>query len=106
MTINEQVALATDKVAHWNSKREHAKAMLAKWQGRLSAFQSKGKPQPTSTKLPALTFASQPRSVKFMPRSAVRTRGDQAQAELFAKREALKKAEAVDKAANDDGHAD
>jgi hypothetical protein len=35
MTVTEQVALATDKVAHWNSKRDHALAMLTKWQGRL-----------------------------------------------------------------------
>jgi hypothetical protein len=29
MTINEQVALATDNVAHWNSKRDHAQALRA-----------------------------------------------------------------------------
>jgi hypothetical protein len=52
MTIHEQVALATDKVAHWNSKRDHALTMLTKWQNRLSALQAKGKPQPTAKKLP------------------------------------------------------
>jgi hypothetical protein len=46
MTINEQVALATDKGGHWNSKREHALAMLTKWQARLTALQSNGKSQP------------------------------------------------------------
>ena len=58
MTINEQVALATDKVAHWNSKRDHALAMLTKWQGRLSAFQSKDKPQSTAKKLPPATLVA------------------------------------------------
>jgi hypothetical protein len=52
MTIQEQVVLATDRVAHWNSKRDHALAMLTKWQARLSALQAKGKPQPTAKKLP------------------------------------------------------
>jgi hypothetical protein len=69
MTMIEQVALATDKVAHWNSKRDHALAMLSKWQGRLTALQSKGKPQPTAAKLPALAIV--PGSVRFMPRQAV-----------------------------------
>jgi hypothetical protein len=58
MTITEQVALASDKVAHWNSKREHALAMLTKWQARLSALQSKGKPQPTAKSLPAVTLVA------------------------------------------------
>jgi hypothetical protein len=52
MTITEQLTLATDKVAHWNSKRDHATAMLTKWQSRLSALQSKGKPEPAAKKLP------------------------------------------------------
>ena len=56
MTIHEQVVLATDKVAHWNSKRDHATAMLTKWQTRLSAMQSKGKPEPTAKKLPPVTL--------------------------------------------------
>lgn len=48
MTINEQVALATDKVAHWNSKRDHAQAMLTKWESRRAALQAKGgEPQRT-----------------------------------------------------------
>ena len=42
MTIQEQVVFATDRVAHWNSKRDHALAMLTKWQARLSALQAKG----------------------------------------------------------------
>jgi hypothetical protein len=58
MTINEQVALATDKVAHWNSKRDHTLAMLTKWQARLSALQSKGKSQPTAKKLPPVTLVA------------------------------------------------
>ena len=56
MTIHEQVALATDKIAHWNSKRDHAQAMLTKWQGRLTALQSNGKSQPTSKKLPPVAL--------------------------------------------------
>jgi hypothetical protein len=56
MTIHEQVVLATDKVAHWNSKRDHALTMLTKWQNRLSALQAKGKPQPTAKKLPPVTL--------------------------------------------------
>jgi hypothetical protein len=65
-------------------------------------LQSNGKPQPTSTKLPALTFAPQPRSVKFMPRSAVRTKADQAEADFRAKLEAMKEiAAAADRAGID-----
>jgi hypothetical protein len=58
MTIQEQVVLATDKVAHWNSKRDHALAMLTKWQNRLSALQAKEKPQPTAKMLPAVTLVA------------------------------------------------
>jgi hypothetical protein len=94
----EPIALANEKVAHWNNKRDHALAMLTKWQGRLTALQSKDTPQ-TKDKLPPLTLV--PGSVKFMPRSAVRTRGDQIQAESIAKQQALKKAEAEDKAGAD-----
>jgi ABC-type hemin transport system substrate-binding protein len=67
MTINEQVALATDKVAHWNSKRDHALAMLTKWQGRLSALQSKGKPQPTAKKLPPVALVAEGSGDKVVP---------------------------------------
>ena len=45
--VTEQLALATDKVSHCG-KRAHADAMLAKWQSRLSALQSKDRTQPTS----------------------------------------------------------
>ena len=58
MTITEQVAIATDKVAHWNSKRDHALAMLTKWQSHRTALQSKGKPQPTAKSLPAVTLVA------------------------------------------------
>jgi hypothetical protein len=58
MTIHEQVVLATDKVAHWNSKRDHALAMLTRWQTCLSALQSKEKPQPTAKMLPAVTLVA------------------------------------------------
>ena len=56
MRIIEQLTLATDKVVHWNSKRDHALAMLTKWQNRLSALQAKGKPHPTAKKLPPVTL--------------------------------------------------
>src|SRR5262245_53932547 len=88
MTINEQVALATDKVAHWNSKRDHALAMLSKWESRLTALQAKSKPQPTADKLPPLTIV--PGTVKFMPRPAVVTKGDKAAAEHLARETALR----------------
>ena len=65
MTINEQVALATDKVGHWNSKRVHALAMLTKWQARLSALQSKGKSQQTAKTLPPVTLV--PDDAKVTP---------------------------------------
>jgi hypothetical protein len=58
MTIHEQVVLATDKVAHWNSKRDHALAMLTRWQTCLSALQSKERPQPTAKMLPAVTLVA------------------------------------------------
>ena len=44
MTMVEQITVANEKVAHWQHKQGHAQAMLAKWQGRLSALQAKGKP--------------------------------------------------------------
>ena len=56
MTTIEQVALASQKVVRWQGKRDHAVAMLSKWQNRLSALQSKGKPQQTANKLPPLTL--------------------------------------------------
>jgi hypothetical protein len=67
MTITEQVALATDKVAHWNSKRDHALAMLTKWQGRLSALQSKNKPVPTAKKLPPVALVAEGLGDKVVP---------------------------------------
>lgn len=76
MTITEQLTLATDKVAHWNSKRDHALAMLTKWQGRLSALQSKGKPQPTAKKLPKVNLVTG--SEHLVPPAAITTGGDQA----------------------------
>ena len=86
MTINEQVALATDKVAHWNSKRDHAQAMLTKWQDRFSALQSKGKSQQTAKLLPKLELV--PGSPQhLMPKTAIKTVADQA-AEQHAAREA------------------
>ena len=100
MTTIEQIALSNEKVAHWQHKQGHAQAMLAKWQSRLSALQAKGKPQPTATKLPPLTFV--PGSVKFMPRQAVVTKDDRAQAEFAAKRAALRNIEAANKAGSDD----
>jgi hypothetical protein len=87
MTITEHLTLATDKVAHWNSKRDHALAMLTKWQGRLSALQSKGKPLPTAKKLPPVTLV--PGTEHLMPRGAIKTTGDQAAAEHAARAAAL-----------------
>jgi hypothetical protein len=52
------------------------------------ARQSKGKPQPTAAKLPALTIV--PGSVRFMPRQAVVTKGDKAAAEHLARETALR----------------
>jgi hypothetical protein len=101
MTIHEQVALATDKVAHWNGKRDHATAMLTKWQSRLSALQAKDKPQPkpqpTAMKLPPVTLV--PGSEQFMPRAAVKSASDVAAAQALARETALADiAEAGDKA--------
>jgi hypothetical protein len=76
MTINEQVALATDKVAHWNSKRDHALAMLTKWQDRFSALQSKGKPLPSSAKLPPVALVpdiAKESNGKVVPMSKAKT---------------------------------
>ena len=28
MNVNERLLLATDKIAHWNGRRDHANAML------------------------------------------------------------------------------
>ena len=83
MMINEKVALATDKVAHWNSKRDHALAMLTKWQARLSALQSKGKSQPTAKKLPKVDLVTG--SEHLMPRAAMTTTSDQATDEYLAR---------------------
>jgi hypothetical protein len=56
MTMTEQLAFANEKVAHWGVKRERAQAMLTKWQDRLSLLQSKGKPLPSSAKLPPVAL--------------------------------------------------
>jgi hypothetical protein len=99
MTIN---AFATEKVTRWQVKHDHALSMLSVWESRLAALKTKGKPQeplPTADRLPTLAVAPQPRSVKFMPPSAVRTRADQAVARLAAMKEI---AEAADKAGDDD----
>jgi hypothetical protein len=88
MTIQEQVVFATDRVAHWNSKRDHALAMLTKWQARLSALQAKGKPQPTAKKLPAVTLV--PGTEHLMPRAAVTIASDHAAAQHLARAAALR----------------
>ena len=72
MTINEHVALATDKVAHWNSKRDHALAMLTKWQARLSAL------PPTAAKLPPVVVVPTD-DAKVVPiTDAAKTKGKKA----------------------------
>src|SRR5262245_56321326 len=86
--VTEQLALATDKVAHWNSKRDHTLATLTKWQGRLSALQSKGKPQPTAKKLPKVDLVTG--SEHLMPRAAITITGDQATPECLAREVALR----------------
>ena len=93
--VTEHLALANDKVAHWNSKRDHAQSMLTKWQGRLSALQAKGKPQPTAKKLPPLVLL--PGTEHLMPRPAITSKSDQAVAEQEA---AMRD---IAKAADDDG---
>jgi hypothetical protein len=98
MTMLEQIALANEKVAHWQNKQGHAQAMLAKWQSRLSTLRAKGKPVPTANKLPALTLV--PGSERFLPRTAVVTKGDQAPAEHFTRQTALRDIAAE---AGDDG---
>ena len=87
MTMIEQIALANEKVSHWNAKRDHALAMLAKWESRLTALQAKGKPVPTANLLPPLSIV--PGSVKHMPRQAVVTKADKAAAEHLARQTAL-----------------
>ena len=92
MTVQEQVILATDKVARWRDKRERVDAMLKKWQGRLSALQSKGKTQPktqpASATLPPLTLVSG--SEHLMPRTAITSAADQAIAEQIARETAMR----------------
>src|SRR5262245_59590167 len=70
-TAAERIALASEKVLRWQTKRDHATAMLGKWEAQLKRLQPK--PQPTAAKLPALTIV--PGSVRFMPRGAVKTKG-------------------------------
>ena len=96
--VTERLTLATDKVAHWNSKRDHAQSMLTKWQARLSTLQAKGKPQPTAKKLPPLVLV--PGTEHLMPRPAITSKGDQAQAEYLAREAAMHD---IAKAADDDG---
>jgi hypothetical protein len=62
--------------------------MLAKWQGRLSTLQSKGKPQPTAKKLPPVSLV--PGTEHLMSRAAIRTTSDQATAEYLAREAALR----------------
>ena len=88
MTMIEQITLANEKVAHWQHKQGHAQAMLAKWQERRSVLQAKGKPQPTSAKLPKLVLV--PGTEHLMPRSAITTKSDQAAAEHLARETALR----------------
>ena len=85
--MSEQITFATEKVARWQHKQGHAQAMLTKWQDRLAALQVKGKPQPTSAKLPKLVLV--PGTEHLMPRSAITTKSDQAAAEYHAKETAL-----------------
>src|SRR5262245_27312746 len=95
--VTERLTLATDKVVHWNSKRDHAQSMLTKWQARLSSLQAKGKPQPTAKKLPPVALVAGTECV--LPRAAITSKGDQAQAEFLAREVAMHD---IAKAADDD----
>jgi ABC-type hemin transport system substrate-binding protein len=67
MTMTEQLAFANEKITHWGVKRERAQAMLTKWQDRLSALQSKGKPQPTAKTLPPVALIAEGSGDKVVP---------------------------------------
>jgi hypothetical protein len=57
MTHAQQVELANEKVTRWVAKREHATAMLTKWQQQLARLQGAKPVEPTAAKLPALVLS-------------------------------------------------
>jgi ABC-type hemin transport system substrate-binding protein len=57
MTQAQQVELANEKVTCWVAKREHATAMLTKWQQQLARLQGARPTEPTAAKPPALVLS-------------------------------------------------